>query len=187
MIIKRLSNVNWAAFLLSGIWGGMNGFKGWGNFWGVLLIPVVPAIFFGNTKSSVIALLIFYALTALIGAYLSLRGNRMILHKVKKDKANCDDENNQRVIEYARQRKQLIFGMFYRFYFFYGLLGALVLMSVTSPNFYFAMIAIDVAALTIVLIAALLFGKTENVLYSGSKLNADVIASIPMRRQDEDA
>jgi len=200
--MSKFSNINWAAFLLGGMWGNYNNFKIWGTLWLPLFLLLLCVFLTGFTLLGVF----IYFFMAAISAHLALQGNRMLSSKIHSEMMEPEIEDKERMIVAARQRKLAMYGLWSKPYYFYFLIGLaasipavelqiwLGLADSTSAfeshgslNFAaaystsFTLLAIDVVTLICVLILSRLRGDKENILYSGGNITGELIARTPMK------
>ena len=188
--MNKLSNINWAALLLGGVWGTYNNVKLWSGLW----VIAGTAILLGAWIGSVSIILSSYVILAALSVYLALQGNHLVSKEIRKKELSAEAEQEERIAASARQRKLLIYGIFFRPITYYFTLGFIPIMLMTprystmpdygiSPwHILFALLAIDALALVITLLFALGRHVSENELYSG-KVDTDLIVATPMKCQ----
>ncbi|MCL2606447.1 MAG: hypothetical protein FWD93_04125 [Coriobacteriia bacterium] len=179
--MNRFSNINWAAFLLGSLWGNRNNFKMWTNWWVAVGSGVILAFFFGSSSDFAFVYLCFYVFTVITAVYLGLYGNRMLLREIQKQELGLKEDLELRMEVSARQRKQLVYGVFFKPFFFYFLMGSIAFRGM--PLLYFVMLAIDVLAFATILLLALRKNCKEGELYSDAKIDTESIAAVSMNWQ----
>jgi len=164
----RFSNINWAAFLLSGLWGWFNRFPLWTFLWILALFsPGISArvgdVYIGNEFT---ALLGFVVLSAL-SVFLALCGNRILLKDICKKGLSAEEEQKERATASLQQQTQMAYGFGHKvFLYFVASYSALTIHSFRAVSVLFV---IDMLALTLVLSMALLSNAKENELYPEEK------------------
>ena len=189
--MNRFSNINWAAFLLGSNWAMSNGFKAWSFLYLAAVTVVFASVYFLETFFIVV--LGVYPALAFISIYLALQGNHMVVKAIQKEELSSEEENEERLIAAARQQKLLVSSVTSRpfYYLIFALVPGFFLVSgyhvtETPPSLFlllFIMLAIDAVALMLVLVIAYVRGDTENELYSGEKIDVELIIATPMRYQ----
>ena len=184
--MNRFSNINWAAFLLGGMWGSYNGFKKWLFLW----IPLYLAVAYAFFADFFLVALLGYCFMAAITVYLTLQGNRMLSNEVLSMELRAGVEDKKRMRIAARQRKLAMYGVWSRLYYMYFLLGGISSMPVSESQGSFdymvilhtalTLLAIDALSLIAVIFLSQMRGDKRNALYSGDGITAELIADTPM-------
>ncbi|MCL2606711.1 MAG: hypothetical protein FWD93_05470 [Coriobacteriia bacterium] len=185
--MNKSSNINWATFLLGGMWGSYNNFWAWVALWIPIFFACVYAFFVGLIFLGALA----YSLMAIITVYLTLQGNHMLSNRVRSKELQAKAENKRRMTAEARQRKLAIYGVWHKLYYSYFLLSLASSIPATELQMSFdhtailrtilILLIIDALALITVMLLSRIRGDEENVLYSGDGITADLIADTPMK------
>jgi len=190
--MSRLSNINWAAFILGGAWGSYNGYR---SSWGMLFVVVASALIVSvHLLNSIFISSIIYAFLAIMSIYLALQGNFLIVEKIQEEELSSEEKREELIMASARQRKLIISGIGFKLFFFYFLLGFAsnwfmpwdtLVAENFLPAFYLLglMLAIDVLALIVVLVVASIRKVEENELFLREKIDTETIIATPMKHQ----
>jgi len=202
--MSRFSNINWTAFLFGALWGdddgtkwrdGDNPFSGWVYLWGFVLIVTWASAVFADFTIPALTLTLYAPLSA-ASAYLALQGNRVLLKEIKELNLSPEEEQKERMMVAARQKRFVRVGVVLRLTSHYGMLGvfpvwraALVITGSGNTAVWaqalevvFAMMVMDAIAFVVVLFVAFVRGDKEDALYAG-KIPSEVMASISTKAQ----
>jgi len=179
--MDKFSNINWAAFLLGGLWGFFNKFPLWTFLWVLAFLVAnfrirVGDVFVGGTHGDIGSVDILtlavglsgYVLMSMGAIYLALRANHILLRDIQKRGMSLEDETRERAKASAHQHKQLIYGIVYKVYS-YTAIGYSVSIGMISEHVLFTLLGIDVLSLAVVLVLAPRLHPRENELYPGDK------------------
>jgi predicted membrane protein len=96
--MTKSNNINWAAFLLGGTWGGYNSERPWSVPWIVLYGLTLATLFFENFFMAISV----YILMSVFAVYLALIGNSIIVEKIRKQNLSEEAEERKRLAEEAK-------------------------------------------------------------------------------------
>jgi len=193
--VNRFSNINWTAFLFGCLWASDDEAFSlwesvWAYWWGVVFVIVWLLAFFAGLTIPALTLMLYIPL-AVASAYFALKGNALLLRGIRELELNSEEEQTRRMMSAARQKKYLKIGVLMRPISHYAFLGILPTgrAGLVAGEYEYAaifpqvieivsgMVIMDIIALVVVLLAVLVRGDKENVLYSG-KIPAEVMASV---------
>ena len=180
-LINRFSNINWAAFLLGGLWGWFNRFSFWTFLWAMTVYLLLASIGSVSIPTKYGFASMFIAMSA-IAIWLALRGNRMLLDDIRENGFSPEKEQEERATTSLQQQNQALYGFIYKVSLYLWMITRVDDHSIFSLSMLFVLLVIDILSLLLVLTIALVFNVEKNELYPKGKFKFKLAHEVPVRR-----